>query len=247
MVVTTIILVVALVAAIVLIGAFACYRIFSRSRRALAAAQGASETARAAEVQASAAAATVDNLQLIEMGDQLPTKFLSGVTFSTHTSAAIALAVLDLACHIVKFGVGEGKPAHGFAIAVCDGARMLSVDAEGDPNFGSPNDANHVFSQGHYYVQDLVDQSMRSVLNEFNKDGMILVDGQTGRFVASNFMVVDIRKGHRGGGARHMAASSMAQFDGGNMVVKASEDVCKAFRGHLDVFLMEKTATRFEL
>ena len=48
---------------------------------------------------------------------------------------------------------------------------------------------------------------------------------------------VQCRKGGGGGGARHMSASALAQFDGGNnVVIKVSEDVCKSGIGEVDVF-----------
>ena len=46
-----------------------------------------------------------------------------------------------------------------------------------------------------------------------------------------------LKRGDTKGGARHMSASALAQFDGGNnVVIKVSEDVCKSGIGEVDVF-----------
>ena len=45
-------------------------------------------------------------------------------------------AVVAFARDVAMNGVGEGEPAHGFAITLCDGAKMMRVDSNGDAEFG---------------------------------------------------------------------------------------------------------------
>ena len=93
-------------------------------------------------------------------------------------------------------GVGEGKKAHGFALGLCDSEKMMRKDAEGFPEFGETHDDNLVFGNigGKVFnvcnLTDAIDK--RTVLNELHKDGCILIDGQSGRFVASNYFVGDV-------------------------------------------------------
>ena len=126
----------------------------------------------------------------------------------------VVAAAIALARDIAITGLGEGQKAHGVAIAVCDGARMMEREGDGTPLFGEPNDSNTVFTHNTIKVIGLTGTEKREVLNEFQKDGMILIDKHTGRFVASNYMVGDIRKGDKSGGARHKSASAMGQFGG---------------------------------
>ena len=70
---------------------------------------------------------------------------------------------------------------------------------------------------------------------------MVLIDKGTSCFVASNYMVGDIRRGDKSGGARHKSASAMGQFDGGsNAVLKVGEAECKSSKGTMDLFLGTK-------
>ena len=118
------------------------------------------------------------------------------------------------------------------------------------PCYGEPNDDNLVFSHKQISVIGLKGTDKRTVLTEVTKDGMLLVDGQSSHFMASNYMVGDIRKGDTAGGARHKSASSMAQFHKGNIVMKAGESECKAKMKEgqeLDYFNSEKLPTNLPL
>ena len=54
-------------------------------------------------------------------------------------------------------------------------------------------------------------------------------------------------RGDRSGGARHQSASALAQLDGGNVVIKASEDVCKSGEGCVDVFFATKFSVKIQV
>ena len=70
---------------------------------------------------------------------------------------------------------------------------------------------------------------------------MVLIDNSTGCFVASNYMLVDLRKDDKSGGTGHKSASAMGQFDGGsNAVVKVGKAECKSSKGTMDLFLGTK-------
>merc|ERR1719343_762174 len=60
--------------------------------------------------------------------------------------------------------------------------------------------------------------------NAFHTDGAIVVDGRSGRVVASSWFVGDIRLGGMEGGARSRSAKAVAQQAGGCYVIKCSED-----------------------
>ena len=69
-------------------------------------------------------------------------------------------------------------------------------------------------------------------------------------FVASNYMVSDIRKGDTDGGARHKSASAMAQFFRGNIVMKVGESECKSSMKEgceMDYFNSERMPTKLAL
>ena len=56
-----------------------------------------------------------------------------------------------------------------------------------------------------------------------------------------------LKRGDTKGGARHMSASALAQFDGGHVVIKASEDVCKSHEGCVDVFFGTKFSVKIKV
>ena len=149
-------------------------------------------------------------------------------------------------------GIGEGQPAHGFAVAVCDGTEMIRKDDEDDDVHGGPNDRNTLFSHTKISVIGLKGSDKREVLNEFNKDGMVLVDGMTGFFVCSNYFVGNINKGEKSGGARHKSASAMAMLGKKGIVFKVGEAECKAAVGgsrgqEMDIFWMDRASTKAPL
>ena len=90
-------------------------------------------------------------------------------------------------------GLGEGKKAHGFTLGICDSTMMMQKDGDGFPIFGKTHDDNLVFGGKNFNVCDLKDATdKRTVLNELHKDGCVLIDGQSGRFAASNYFVGDV-------------------------------------------------------
>lgn len=60
--------------------------------------------------------------------------------------------------------------------------------------------------------------------NAFHGDGAVVIDGVSGKVIASGWFVGDISKGGRGGGARTQSAKAIAQQAGGCYVIKCSED-----------------------
>ena len=63
---------------------------------------------------------------------------------------------------------------------------MMRKKDEDDDVHGGPNDMSTPFSHTKILVIGLKGSDKQEVLNEFNKDGMALVDGMTGFFVCSN-------------------------------------------------------------
>merc|ERR1719195_1933083 len=70
--------------------------------------------------------------------------------------------------------------------------------------------------------------------NAFHTDGAVVVDGRSGRVVASSWFVGDIRLGGMEGGARSRSAKAVAQQAGGCYVIKCSEDSRGKLILHLD-------------
>merc|ERR1711956_140889 len=60
--------------------------------------------------------------------------------------------------------------------------------------------------------------------NAFHGDGAIVLEGMTGKVVASGWFVGDIRLGGCAGGARSRSAKAVAQQAGNCYVIKCSED-----------------------
>ena len=69
---------------------------------------------------------------------------------------------------------------------------MMQKDGDGFPIFGKTHDDNLVFGNKNFNVCDLKATDKRTVLKELVSDGCILIDGQSGRFAASNFFVGDV-------------------------------------------------------
>ena len=81
----------------------------------------------------------------------------------------VVAAAIALARDIAITGLGEGEKAHGVAITVCDGARMMEKEDDGTPLFGEPNDSNTLFTHKKIKVIGLTGTEKREVLNEFQK------------------------------------------------------------------------------
>ena len=70
---------------------------------------------------------------------------------------------------------------------------MLEKDKHGDGIFGDSHDSNIIFTSEEFIVGAFKGTGERTVLNEFNKDGGIFIDGLTGRFAASNYFVNNVQ------------------------------------------------------
>lgn len=130
-----------------------------------------------------------------------------------HIEANVVKDCLRLAHDVARNGLDENRPHHGFVVIVGDEKALASCGKSGfNPFLGHDlriNDAG---------VQDTLRR------NAFHADGAIVVDGVTGRVVASGWFVGDIRLGGAAGGARSRSAKAVAQQAGGCYVIKASED-----------------------
>merc|ERR1712157_7202 len=102
-----------------------------------------------------------------------------------HIARDVFASTVGFARNVAICGVGEGAPAHGFALVMCDPIEMMQKDGDGDPVFGISHDDNTLFEHSSFNIIGLKDAAERQVLNEINKDGMVLIDGRTGRFAAS--------------------------------------------------------------
>jgi hypothetical protein len=130
-----------------------------------------------------------------------------------HIQPAVAKACVRLAREVACDGLPERQKHHGFTIIVGDAARLSNC---GVSNFNP--------FQGHeLYV---VDSSARDTIwrNAFHSDGAIVIDGLTGRVIASGWFVQDISLGGSDGGARSRSARAVAQQAGCCYVIKCSED-----------------------
>merc|ERR1712190_362886 len=101
----------------------------------------------------------------------------------------------------------------------------MSRDPDGDPCFGEPSMKN-MFEGKDINVKALSAGDERYTLMAFTQDGAIIIDGVSGQITCGNYMVGNILKGVNGMGARHKAASAIAQQAGGCFVIKSSEDAC---------------------
>merc|ERR1712008_236310 len=130
-----------------------------------------------------------------------------------HIVPAVVRACVNLARDVACDGLPERQGHHGFTIIVGDAARLSSC---GISNFNP--------FQGHELR--VVDSEARDTIwrNAFHSDGAIVVDGLTGRVIASGWFVKDISLGGSDGGARSRSAKAVAQQAGGCYVIKCSED-----------------------
>ena len=119
---------------------------------------------------------------------------------------------------IATQGVGEKTAAHGITLVVGDAKELLRMEDDGDPVYGAISDT----------MFDLRDKG--KTLDDFKplqalskEDGAIVVDRDSRAVVCGNYFVGNLLKGERGkGGARHQAASAMAQQAGGCFVIKVT-------------------------
>lgn len=139
-------------------------------------------------------------------------------------------ACVQIAQRVAARGLDESRAHHGFTIIIGNPKALESCGRSGFNPF-----------QGHDEFVLNSDGSLNSATfdilrrNAFHADGAIVVDGATGRVVASGWFVGNISKGGDSGGARTRAARAVAQQAGGCFVIKCSEDskgeLCLHFNG----------------
>jgi len=145
----------------------------------------------------------VQNDASLPWEDQLP----------RHLEANVVKDCLRLAYDVAWHGLDEHRPHHGFVVIVGDETALAPCGKSGfNPFLG--------------HDLRITDAGAKDTLrrNAFHADGAIVVDGITGRVVASGWFVGDIRLGGSTGGARSRSAKAVAQQAGGCYVIKASED-----------------------
>jgi hypothetical protein len=145
-----------------------------------------------------------------------------------HISSHVCQACVKIARRIAIDGLDENRPHHGFIIIVGD---PNPLDTCGRSGF-NPFSAQDVFIlDDHGVVSEEVFEIMRR--NAFHTDGAVVIDGLSGRVIASGWFVGDITSGGAVGGARTRSAKAVAQQAGGCFVIKCSEDSV----GELDLHL----------
>lgn len=136
-----------------------------------------------------------------------------------HIAPETCKACVRIAQRVAGRGLDEARAHHGFTIIVGNPKALESCGSAGFNPF-----------QGHDKFVLNPDGSLNTstfdVLrrNAFHADGAIVVDGATGRVVASGWFVGDISRGGDSGGARTRAARAVSQQAGGCFVIKCSED-----------------------
>ena len=148
-------------------------------------------------------------------------------TLPAHINVEAVKEALEAARNLATVGSGENHKCHGFTFIVGDAAELLRKDEAEVGVYGEP-------SQDQYnFVACGTDRDIRTAAGFkqlqacATQDGAIIIDGQTFKVSAGNFVVTNIAKGDRDGGpARHRSASAVSQQANGSYVSKASEDVC---------------------
>eukprot|EP00429_Kryptoperidinium_foliaceum_P047872 CAMPEP_0176110070 /NCGR_PEP_ID=MMETSP0120_2-20121206/55267_1 /TAXON_ID=160619 /ORGANISM="Kryptoperidinium foliaceum, Strain CCMP 1326" /LENGTH=353 /DNA_ID=CAMNT_0017444267 /DNA_START=23 /DNA_END=1084 /DNA_ORIENTATION=- len=145
-----------------------------------------------------------------------------------HISEDVCKACLEMSRRVAVAGLDEKRPHHGFTMVIGDEDQLASCGSSSfNPFLG--HDIRILNADG-----ELDDENFDVVRrNAFWADGAILVNGTTGRIVASGWFVNDLRKGGTKGGARTRSARAVAQQGGGCFVIKCSEDS----QGQLDLFI----------
>jgi len=137
----------------------------------------------------------------------------------SHINAGVVAAAVRLSQLIASEGLDENRPHHGFTVIVGDEHRLASCGKSGFNPFEGHN-LRLVDNLGQTN-QDVFDTLRR---NAFHGDGAIVLEGRTGKVVASGWFVGDIRLGGSAGGARSRSAKAVAQQAGNCYVIKCSED-----------------------
>ena len=145
-------------------------------------------------------------------------------SFSVMPSAQLhptELEAFKMVARLATEGLGEGTKAHGVRVTVGDAKELLKLDEQGDAVYGEITNGAFDFRHLNKTIEDF--KTLQAAAKE---DGAIVIDRETRKLVCANFMVGNILKGEKGDGARHKAASAIAQQANGYFVVKASEDAC---------------------
>jgi len=166
--------------------------------------------------------ATVENTVGLPFEDELP----------PHCAPHVVKACVCLAQDIATNGLDEKRPHHGFTMIIGDGKALAACGKSGFNPFQGHD--VRVVKQGGTTSIEAVETLRR---NAFHSDGAIVVDGLSGRVVASSWFVGDISLGGMDGGARSRSAKAVAQQAGGCYVIKCSEDS----RGKLILHLKKDT------
>ena len=154
---------------------------------------------------------------------------------------------LRVASKVATEGVGEKQPAKGFMMIIGDGVKLGTAGVIGN----CPAATFNRFSGKDINIAqvDTDGQAQRYVYPVFTTDGAIVIDGETGRLIASNFTVTaNLTNGSQKGGKKHAAASAAAQA--GCFVIKCSEDSCSVdghAHGPLGIFNGTKEADKVQL
>lgn len=142
----------------------------------------------------------------------------------------VADAVLKTAQMVVTEGLGEGRPADGFCIIVGNAHEILADERDDGPDIKLCRYGRfktYLDRRRHdLKISNCFGERKRNLLNLFNEDGAIVVDGKTGQVCCGGFIVYDLSGGISTGGARTIAASAMARKAGGCYVVLASQAIC---------------------
>merc|ERR1712032_394144 len=131
----------------------------------------------------------------------------------------VVKAAVNLSQVIASEGLDENRPHHGFTIIVGDESRRASCGRAGFNPF--PGQEIRLVNQEGDVHKAVFDTLRR---NSFHGDGAILIDGKSGKVVASGWFVGDIRLGGSTGGARSRSAKAVAQQAGECYIIKCSED-----------------------
>jgi len=137
----------------------------------------------------------------------------------SHIRVDVVKAAVNLSQVIASEGLDENRPHHGFTIIVGDEHRLASCGRAGFNPFQG-HEIRLVNKEGD--VDKEVFDTLRR--NAFHGDGAIVIDGKSGKVVASGWFVGDIRLGGSTGGARSRSAKAVAQQAGECYVIKCSED-----------------------
>merc|ERR1712008_259532 len=137
----------------------------------------------------------------------------------SHCTTAVVKACVRLLQDVAAHGLDENRPHHGFTVIVGDEAALASCGKSGFNPFQG-HDVRVIKENGLTSAEAI--ETLRR--NAFHTDGAIVVDGRSGRVVASSWFVGDIRLGGMEGGARSRSAKAVAQQAGGCYVIKCSED-----------------------